>query len=58
MRDGAKTLAILKYERQRPDQGFDPDGVEVSIDPRHDETLSLFVEHGLTDRLTLQAKAG
>jgi hypothetical protein len=56
MRDG-EGLAILKYERQRADRGFDPDGVEVSINPRHDETLSLYTEYGLTDRLTLQTKA-
>ena len=50
-------LAILKYEGQKADTGFDPDGAEVSIDPRRDETLSLYGEYGLTDRLTLQTKA-
>jgi hypothetical protein len=54
----AKTQVIVKYERQSADQGFDPDGDLVSIDPRQDETASIFVEHGLTERLTLQAKAG
>jgi len=32
--------------------------VLVDIDHRRDETLSVFVERGLTPRLTLQAKAG
>jgi hypothetical protein len=50
-------LAILKYEGQEADRGFDPDGVEVPIDPRRDETLSIYTEYGLTDRLTLQTKA-
>ena len=49
--------AILKYEDQKADTGFTPDGVEVAIDPRHDQTVSLYGEYGLTNRLTLQAKA-
>lgn len=53
-----QTQVIAKYERQSADHGFDPDGELVSIDPRQDETASIFVEHGLTERLTLQAKAG
>jgi hypothetical protein len=53
-----KTQAIAKYERMRADQGYDPDAVLVAIAPRRDENLSLFVEHGLTRRLTLQAKTG
>ena len=56
MRDG-EGLAILKYEEQKADTGYDPGGAEVSIDPRHDETLSIYSEYGLTDRLTLQTKA-
>lgn len=56
MENGAG-LAILKYEDQKADTGFDPDGLEVAMDPRHDQTLSLYGEYGLTDRLTLQAKA-
>ncbi|MDR7114806.1 hypothetical protein [Caulobacter sp. BE254] len=55
MKDG-EGLAILKYEDQKADTGFDPDGVEVAIAPRHDQTLSLYGEYGLTDRLTLQSK--
>lgn len=52
------TLVIAKYERSTADQGFDPDTVLVDIGHRRDEALSVFVEHGLTPRLTLQAKAG
>lgn len=55
MKDG-EGLAILKYEDQKADTGFDPQGVKVTIDPRHDQTLSLYGEYGLTDRLTLQVK--
>jgi hypothetical protein len=55
MKDG-EGLAILKYEDQKAGTGFDPDGVEVSIAPRHDQTLSLYAEYGLTDRVTLQSK--
>jgi len=50
-------LAILKYEDQRADTGFGPDGVEVEIARRRDQALSLYGEYGLTDRLTLQSKA-
>lgn len=53
-----RTQLIAKYERTDADQGFDPDGALVSIDPRRDEMLSVFVEHGLTPRLTLQGKVG
>ena len=57
MKDG-EGLAIFKYEDQKADRGFDPDGVEGPVDPRHDQTLSLYTEYGLTDRLTLQTKVG
>jgi hypothetical protein len=53
-----QTQLIVKYEPQSADRGFDGDGGLVSIDPRQDETVSIFVEHGLTERLTAQAKAG
>ena len=56
--DKGRTLIIAKLERSTADQGFDPDGVMVDIGHRRDETLSVFVEHGLSPRLTLQAKAG
>ncbi|MBC7667449.1 MAG: hypothetical protein H7236_03100, partial [Gemmatimonadaceae bacterium] len=51
-------LAILKYEDQQADEGFDPAGQLLAIDHRRDESLSLYTEYGLTKRLTLQAKAG
>jgi hypothetical protein len=53
-----RTQVIAKYERSDARQGYGPDAVLVDIDPRRDESLSVFVEHGLTPRLTLQAKAG
>lgn len=53
-----KTQVIGKYERQNAEQGFDPQGVLLDIDRRRDEALTIFVEHGLSERLTLQAKAG
>lgn len=53
-----RTQIIGKYEHQSADEGFTPEGQQVAIDRREDENLSLFVEHGLTPRLTLQAKAG
>ena len=53
-----RTQVIAKYERSDAKQGYDPATVLVDIDPRRDESLSAFVEHGLTPRLTLQAKAG
>ena len=53
-----KTQVIAKYERTTADQGYDPDANLVDIAPRRDENLSVFVERGLTPRLTLQAKAG
>jgi hypothetical protein len=53
-----RTLVIAKYEGTSADQGYDPDAVLVDIHHRRDQTLSVFVEHGLTPRLTLQAKAG
>jgi len=56
MKDG-EGLAIFKYEGQKANTGYDPGGTEVAIDPRHDETLSVYSEYGLTDRLTLQTKA-
>jgi len=55
MKDG-QGLAILKYEDQKADTGFDPNGVEMAIARRRDQTLSLYGEYGLTDRLTLQSK--
>ena len=53
-----RTQVITKYERTSADQGFDPDGALVAVGHRRDELLSVFVEHGLTPRLTLQGKVG
>lgn len=53
-----RTQVIAKYEKSDAKQGYGPDAVLVDIDPRRDENLSVFIEHGLTPRLTLQAKAG
>lgn len=55
MKDGEGQV-ILKYEDQKADAGFDPDGAEVAMDPRHDQTLSIYGEYGLTNRLTFQFK--
>jgi len=57
MADG-ETQAILKYELEDADEAFDANGVIVPIPEQHDESLSLFVEHGLTKRITLQGKLG
>lgn len=56
--DKGKTQVIAKYERTTASQGYDLSGAQIDIDGRRDETLSMFVEHGLSPRLTLQAKAG
>lgn len=52
-----ETQAIFKYEGSMASSAFDPSGARVAIPHLRDDSLSLFVEHGLTDRLTLQAKA-
>jgi hypothetical protein len=57
MADG-ETQAILKYEIDDADEMFDENGVIVPFFEQHDESLSLFVEHGLTDRITVQGKLG
>jgi hypothetical protein len=53
-----RTQLIAKYERTHADQGYDADGVLVTVGHRRDELLSVFVEHGVTPRLTLQGKVG
>lgn len=53
-----ETLAIFKYEPSRADQTFDAAGGRLAMPDRTDESLSLYVEHGLTQRLTLQGKVG
>lgn len=57
MEDG-KTQAIFKYESEISDEAFDQNGFVVPITPQDEESLSLFVEHGLTPRITLQGKLG
>lgn len=56
--DKGRTQVIAKYERSTANKGYGLDAQQVSIPDRRDESLSVFVEHGLTSRLTLQAKAG
>lgn len=53
-----QTQVIAKVERQSAEQVFDADGAVRDLGRREDETASVFVEHGVTDRLTLQARAG
>lgn len=52
------TQAILKYENGRADDGYDASSDRFAIPRVKDDDLSLFVERGLTDRLTLQVQAG
>ena len=49
---------ILKYERMEAEEAFDLDGAIVPLFPRTDESLTAFVEYGLTGRITLQAQGG
>lgn len=52
-----ETQVIAKVETMRADEGLDPDGVRLPLpQTRVDREASLFIEHGLTDRLTLQMK--
>lgn len=53
-----QTLAILKYEGSRADEAFDGDGGRTPMPERSDAAASLYVEHGLTTRLTFQGQAG
>lgn len=49
--------AIVKYEAMRADEAFSPDGDRAALShDRLDRALSVFVEYGLDDRLTLQMK--
>lgn len=52
-----ETLLILKYERQSADEAFDFAEVNTAIPPRSDDSLSVWVERGLTSSLTFQGKA-
>lgn len=51
-----ETLTILKYERADSNEAFDLDGERYGAVERTDEVASLYAEHGLTERLTLQGK--
>ncbi len=53
-----ETLAILKHERSAADEVFDASGGRVAMAGRADDAVSLYVERGLTRRLTLQGQAG
>ena len=53
-----ETLAILKYEGSRADEYFDDAAARIPMDDRADDAISLYVERGLTDRLTFQGRAG
>jgi hypothetical protein len=53
-----ETQAILKFEDSQANDAFDPSGARVAIPHLRDDSLSLFVERGLTDRLTFQGKVG
>lgn len=56
--EAGQTQAILKYESESANEAFDPNGVIVSIPEQADQSVSLFVEHGLTEKITLQGKLG
>jgi hypothetical protein len=48
---------IVKYEDMRADRGFDPDGSLADLPAeRRDTAAGVFVEYGVTDRLTVQFK--
>ncbi|HEX8469765.1 MAG TPA: hypothetical protein VF633_01515 [Brevundimonas sp.] len=52
-----KGQIIVKYEDMHADEGFDPEGRRVPLlVERTDVSTGVFVEYGLTDRLTLQLK--
>lgn len=55
--EAGRTQVIVKAEHMRAIDGFDVDGARRPLlAERIDETVSLFAERGLTDRLTLQVK--
>lgn len=52
-----QTQVVVKYEHMRADTGYDPFGERADLPaPRIDQVLGGFLEHGLTDRITLQMK--
>lgn len=50
--------AITRYERQTAREAFDLDGKGQPIPSRWDDSSTVFVEYGLSDRLTFQGKLG
>lgn len=53
-----QTQAIVKYEESQATRAYDPNGYILPIPRLRDESLSVFLEHGLTSRLTFQARVG
>ena len=53
-----QTQAILKLEHQAAGEGLDLGSATVPIPYRRENNLSVFFEHGLTSRFTLQGKLG
>ncbi len=53
-----ETQAIFKFEGSEANTAYDPSGLRVPIPHLRDDSLGVFVESGLTPRLTLQARAG
>jgi hypothetical protein len=53
-----KTQLILKYEGEDAREMFDENAITQPIADQHQESVSLFFERGLTQRLTLQGKLG
>lgn len=51
------TQVIVKYETMSSDEVFDAYGLRLASERRIDRELSVFVERGLTKRLTFQGKA-
>ena len=51
-----KTQTIVKLETQRASEAFDAAGQLVPIPVHHHMAADLFVERGLTKRLTAQRK--
>lgn len=53
-----ETQVIVKYEQFDADRAWDEKGVLRDIPRRSDAWASVFVERGITDRLTFQGRAG
>lgn len=51
------TQVIVKHETMTSDEVFDGYGLRLASERRIDRELSVFVERGLSERLTLQGKA-